>query len=506
MNMKKRLTLRKRKLKGMNHSDRLLTRRMVVFFSQPVVIDTRNQQKLLADQPWEIYCPLKNRTSLNEDEGYSRPLYQHSTFYRIVLPCPHQATAEIEKWHRIRLELVNEFGLSLFGAQATECALELRCELLSQNIDSKNWQHDTEHSIHIRPIQADRWDILNNQTIKWPGFFGGGHGGFEYIIRNVSGKQRHLTKTKYVLHCIPTNNTKQTVDALSLAVPISLSNNSLTGYNWQESGHEYSKVDMGRAFMLDPRLTRAKKDIFCMIREVWDAGTPGKLWDSALVIADLIANRLKQQPRCLEKCHVVDLSAGTGCVGLLIKAMCRSMGNRGPKMTLTDLPEALGLIRRNYRLNQSGIDDQVQIEQLRWGVEADARRVTAKAQVDIVLASDVLYVPHAFESLIATLYHLSTSHRTVVYLAYKRRELRDCDEARFFNRCSQYFHINLVQDLSQMSPPVYWEQRFGPLLSLSPLEIWFSRHLTHANQQGHVQVYRLVKKPALFDSPKFRQT
>ncbi|KAL0079037.1 putative methyltransferase-domain-containing protein [Phycomyces blakesleeanus] len=404
---------------------------MVVFFSQPVVIDTRNQQKLLADQPWEIYCPLKNRTSLNEDEGYSRPLYQHSTFYRIVLPCPHQATAEIEKWHRIRLELVNEFGLSLFGAQATECALELRCELLSQNIDSKNWQHDTEHSIHIRPIQADRWDILNNQTIKWPGFFGGGHGGFEYIIRN---------------------------------------------------------------------------DIFCMIREVWDAGTPGKLWDSALVIADLIANRLKQQPRCLEKCHVVDLSAGTGCVGLLIKAMCRSMGNRGPKMTLTDLPEALGLIRRNYRLNQSGIDDQVQIEQLRWGVEADARRVTAKAQVDIVLASDVLYVPHAFESLIATLYHLSTSHRTVVYLAYKRRELRDCDEARFFNRCSQYFHINLVQDLSQMSPPVYWEQRFGPLLSLSPLEIWFSRHLTHANQQGHVQVYRLVKKPALFDSPKFRQT
>ncbi|KAI9030048.1 putative methyltransferase-domain-containing protein [Phycomyces nitens] len=474
---------------------------MVVFLSQSLSNDAIHQQKHPTDQPWQICCPLDSSNILSEDEGYCRPLYQHSTFYRLVLSGPHQSAAEMDKWHRLRLEIVNELGLSLIGTDATNCALELRCELLCQNTNG-GWQHDTQHILHVRPLQVDRWDSLDDETDKWPGFFGGGHGGLEYQIKNVSGK-RHLTKTKYVLHCIPTNNTRQTVNALSLVVPIILSNGS-GECGWKETVQEYPKA-MGRVFMLNPSLTRAEKDMFCVFREVWDAGTPGKLWDSALVIADLMANRLKQQPRCLDKCHVVDLSAGTGCVGLLIKAMCRSMGNKGPMMTLTDLPEALDLIRSNYRLNQTGLDDQVQIEQLRWGVKADAQRVITKAQVDIVLASDVLYVPQAFESLIATLYHLCTPHRTVVYLAYKRRGLLDCDEARFFNRCSQYFYINLVQDMAQMSPPVYWEQTFGPLLS--PAEIWFSRHLTRDNQQGGVQVYRLVKKSsALLVLPPFRST
>ncbi|KAI7866012.1 putative methyltransferase-domain-containing protein [Spinellus fusiger] len=358
-----------------------------------------------------------------QEDTICQALYQHSTFYRIVLSRPYTVPIVLGHWYRMDLALVNEFGLPLQGSTTPICSMTLTCELLYQDTHAV-WRKDTRFDILLRPLPRDAWET---NSCDWPGFSGTGKGGFEY-------------KT----------------------------------------------------------LARTTADLFCVIQEGWEAGTPGKVWDSALVLADLIATQLHQEPTYLENLHVVDLSAGTGCLGLALSCLCRALGCR-PLVTMTDLPEALPLIRYNTHLNTLGESRSlVHVQSLQWGNEEEARRVTARAPVDILLASDVLYVPQCFDQLIRTLLDLCTVNRTVVYLGYKRRGLRVEEEARFFHRCSRFFHVSLTQDSlgqnkSSPCPSVHWEQKYG---RLGPIVKWFSKDVPSYCNVTHsgVRVYRLVKR------------
>lgn len=133
------------------------------------------------------------------------------------------------------------------------------------------------------------------------------------------------------------------------------------------------------------------------------------------------------------------------------------------RITLTDLPEALGLLKHNMKTNfNNKPDSRIGVSALTWGNQSDASKVLARGKADIILASDVLYQPKLFPALIKSLVHLSTPGKTVIYLGYKRRGLQEADEKDFFDRAGKHFHIDVLQrDIEEYQHPVEWEKSVG---------------------------------------------
>ncbi|KAI8147092.1 putative methyltransferase-domain-containing protein [Fennellomyces sp. T-0311] len=190
-----------------------------------------------------------------------------------------------------------------------------------------------------------------------------------------------------------------------------------------------------------------------IVQESWDAGIPGKIWDSAVVMLEFLNNMT------LKDVHVVDLSAGTGLLGFHVN-------NRIEKgrVTITELDEALDLIRHNAALNHQ----QPSIRPLLWG---DKTQAAACGKADIIVASDVLYEAEFFDDLVNALDDLSTSS-TRIYIGYKRRGLDSAEEERFWKTCTGHgFSISL---LSNPDDP---EHKLVPELA----------------QQTGVHIYRLTR-------------
>lgn len=137
-------------------------------------------------------------------------------------------------------------------------------------------------------------------------------------------------------------------------------------------------------------------------------------------------------------------------------------GVKPPLITLTDVQEALPLIRHNYLMNmlpqqvrerrcptnvpEGNIADQalVSIQPLRWGFHCDALKILTVKPIDYLVASDVLYDSSKSSALAQTLIHLSTPGITTVYLVYKKRALKREDEEAFFKDCRKCFDINIM--------------------------------------------------------------
>jgi hypothetical protein len=47
-----------------------------------------------------------------------------------------------------------------------------------------------------------------------------------------------------------------------------------------------------------------------VIKEKWELGTPGKIWDSALVLSQMFAEMIQINPKKFDKVRILDLSAG----------------------------------------------------------------------------------------------------------------------------------------------------------------------------------------------------
>lgn len=197
--------------------------------------------------------------------------------------------------------------------------------------------------------------------------------------------------------------------------------------------------------------------------------------------------------------------------------LLRHMHNKyNTKVTLTDLPDALDLIQDNHQLNLGGRRDKnVHIEQLRWGSASDAKTVLQKGKADIILASDVLYETSCFPSLVHSLVQLCTPGKTVIYLGYKRRGLKEHEERIFFDKAAERFHIELVgKDGDQLDyvEPVSWEKEHGVLTRSVASESkngWVGR-LAHTDDfystmipsfgsldKANVKIYRMVLKRRL---------
>ncbi|KAI8997483.1 putative methyltransferase-domain-containing protein [Pilobolus umbonatus] len=218
-----------------------------------------------------------------------------------------------------------------------------------------------------------------------------------------------------------------------------------------------------------------------ILQELWKNGIPGKLWDSALVFHYLLCDLLNDKENGLNGMNILDLSAGIGLIGISIAKLTHKSTNP-PTIIMTDLPEALPLIKNNQLLNNIPESSRFLIESLHWGSDEEAHNLMDRYDFDCIFISDVLYNAGDFPILISTLRLLCSNKKTTAYLGYKPRGLSIEEEESFFFACSQYFDIiQLTIETFKMS------------LSDSPVENRYGGDNALLNMTG-VQLYRLISK------------
>lgn len=274
----------------------------------------------------------EDNTAIDEN-GFYQSLHRHSVLYRVVLKRPFFYRIPIGEWYRFDLELVNELGLSLKGDRERLCYMRLSCELLVKEENQDGMQIATDYQIETRPLQLNAWDFLpgSSSAPESPGFNHSGVGGIEFRLLEVEGGEWQRTaKTKcskkYYIRILPTFDSDQTLHALPLTCgPLEVvgGDDAATEANKLEwAASDVRSESMQRAFSLD-RLsvcgTEASSGLptppglfekLFVVKEGWTLGTPGKMWDSALILSDMFAKKIMRQPNCLEGRHIIDMSAG----------------------------------------------------------------------------------------------------------------------------------------------------------------------------------------------------
>ena len=138
-------------------------------------------------------------------------------------------------------------------------------------------------------------------------------------------------------------------------------------------------------------------------------GFASTVWDSAIVLSKLLEKRAETLARGRS---AVELGAGCGLLSLVLSHL-------GARVTVTDLECNLPLLRDNVTSNGSS---KVEVQALSWGAD-NARRVRRERNggmpFDVIVASDVMYVPDCVPVLVATLKELC-GEDTDIFLAYGR--------------------------------------------------------------------------------------
>ncbi|CAH3917118.1 unnamed protein product [Pieris brassicae] len=152
------------------------------------------------------------------------------------------------------------------------------------------------------------------------------------------------------------------------------------------------------------------------------------------------------KPDFLSGVRVLELGSGLGVVGLTAATL-------GAQVTLTDLPEALPLLRLNIAENKSKIASMGGYsiaESLVWG---DKNSDIHKQDFDMILLADCIYYEDAVDTLIETLKSLNDTinKKPTIYLT---QELRDSEIQKklwksFYEKLTEYFYIEKVPEEEQ---------------------------------------------------------
>ncbi|ORX44605.1 hypothetical protein DM01DRAFT_1340365 [Hesseltinella vesiculosa] len=158
-------------------------------------------------------------------------------------------------------------------------------------------------------------------------------------------------------------------------------------------------------------------------------GCGGKTWEAAYVMVDYLLWRHSLDSTFFQRKTVLDLGSGTGLVGLALAKACPL-----EHMELTDQEPMMQLMKDNITLNDLS---NTSASLLDWGVPHSH-------QVDVVLASDCVYLEIAFQPLIDTLVHFTDNNPlTEIYMTYRRRRKAD---KRFFALAKKHFALIDIQD------------------------------------------------------------
>ncbi|ORX59780.1 hypothetical protein DM01DRAFT_1333229 [Hesseltinella vesiculosa] len=347
-------------------------------------------------------------------------LHSHSGLLRLVPRRPFPVTIAPMQWYRLEFHMANELG-TLLPSTFNLSDIHVECSLLDKSPAalSSHWHIDWQLL-----LQQGAWDSEPSLQIQ-------------FLIRPINTSLPPHLPAHLMVMVSPTYDGDNSFYMLPLiTAPFCLTSKRQTANNLVPNNRAWSNYvtqHMYRGFSLPCFDQR-----YFLIRESWVHGTPGKLWDSALVISDALARQLL--PLNLTRpLKVLDLSAGTGVIGLLLAFIGQHQNNTMLDITLTDVPEALSLIHDNRCLNKITYP-RLSVAPLRWGIDKDIQAIQAKGPFDVIIASDVLYEPIKFQDLVKTLDKLTTPS-TQTWIGYKRRGLKLEEEQSFFTLCHPRFQI-----------------------------------------------------------------
>ncbi|XP_045767182.1 protein N-lysine methyltransferase METTL21D-like isoform X1 [Maniola jurtina] len=170
------------------------------------------------------------------------------------------------------------------------------------------------------------------------------------------------------------------------------------------------------------------------------------VWDASLVLAKYLETMCQSKPDFLSGVRVLELGSGLGVVGLTAATL-------GAQVTLTDLPEALPLLRLNIAENKSKIVSMggyAIAESLVWG---DKHSDIHKQEFDMIVLADCVYYEDAINPLIETLQCLNNTikKKPTIYLT---QELRDSDIQKklwndFSDKLAELFYVEKIPEEQQ---------------------------------------------------------
>ena len=174
------------------------------------------------------------------------------------------------------------------------------------------------------------------------------------------------------------------------------------------------------------------------------SGICGRVWDSGVTVATWLADEL---PPVSAELGILELGSGVGVAGLAAAAV-------GWRVLLTDLPDALPLMRVNVAANAHRFTHVPTVAALEWGCDEASLRSVLRDGDDassrpslngsmLVLCSDVVYEPTAYEPLVCTLRQLAEAGvATRTLMAHRSRHP---DEHLFFESASREFRLRLLR-------------------------------------------------------------
>ncbi|XP_078430449.1 uncharacterized protein LOC144702315 [Wolffia australiana] len=175
------------------------------------------------------------------------------------------------------------------------------------------------------------------------------------------------------------------------------------------------------------------------IRQRPSQGLSFQLWPAATSLVSLLDRDPDRVLTSLgrgrsPRLRILELGSGTGLVGIAAAALL------GGDVVLTDMGHVLDNLRFNVEVNAGAVAARggaAVVRRLEWGREED---LAVEEEVDLVLASDVVYHEHLFDPLLTTLRRLVVG-RAVLVMAHLRRWKKD---AVFFRKARKAFHVSVL--------------------------------------------------------------
>ncbi|CAG8504172.1 9587_t:CDS:2 [Ambispora gerdemannii] len=398
--------------------------------------------------------------------------------YRLLLRMPIHSSMHLDRWYSLDLMCVSEMGLFKRTDMEGIEGYKLGCKILEIGK-----RETSKYEVKVRAMSQVSCEWSDVVATEWAGVQSNGKGGLEIKLTRmndndstskvhrpdnattVNNGRRNRKSTKknsfLYLHIFPilemisdsrgnklANNNHQHLHRL---VPLVIGPIKVTTCESQPSscGYHYAVTQSTKSTTVSAchsnsytsnwstfELAHGKN---LLIKELWDFGIPGKVWDSAFIIAGLFKNKILQDPRALLGKSILDLSTGTGFLGLYLAALLAVVNNnivnsnkqKGARVILTDLEDALKLVRVNHSLNQYLFkNDQnvsIKVDTLKWGDSNKAKKL------------------ELFDKLIQTFVDLCVPGRTKMYLGYKRRGLSIEQELEFFSKLNSKFNMKILE-------------------------------------------------------------
>ncbi|KAG0026825.1 Methyltransferase-like protein 21A [Podila clonocystis] len=364
-------------------------------------------------------------------------------------------------------------------------------------IDHHNTKIAQQLTLQVREIQSTQWN--DAESLPFPGIGRNMSGGLELrILPNLV----HSRSKKMPTSCWMKISCPVVLPQIGVVVPMVLGpfsiktpiTSSRQNVSTVDCSHEiYRPIHIhALEFILCPNSTVLASETevevkattrTMLLKEVWNNFVPqGRVWDSAFVMNDYFSKVVydgvgRGATPLFARKRILDLSAGTGVLGLCVAGLaqleqdasvvsslrpttilprssshCASTAlpsrsgfvqhNKAPaphtSVIMTDLDEAMGLLKLNIQANRQRIAPGVAVaaQKLDWGSEPPP------GAFDVVLASDVVYQPHLLGQLLKTLHDLCTPGVTKIYLGYKPRGMDPIQEMKFFATLGHNFSVH----------------------------------------------------------------